>query len=288
MFTSFNVDHKTELKSPIRYLIQQKEICPTTQRLHIQGYIEFDKMMTIRQTKQILGECHLEKRRGSQEDAVKYCSKPETRAPGETPFTWGKKAQQGERTDLAKAAKLIEEGVEVKDIIQRDGRMLRYINHLIKYKEITEKPRNRDDPVFVEVIVGEPGCGKTRSVYDKEPDLFVLPEQQGSSMWFDGYQGQEAVLFDDFYGGIKYSTMLRLLDRYPLKVPIKGGYTQWKPKRIYITSNQTIDNWYKIKDMRALKRRVGKFSIFKERGNTDPLPIELSECIASGNSKPYI
>ncbi|APA62649.1 putative replication protein [uncultured virus] len=260
----------------VKYVICQLESCPSSGRLHVQGYVEFDKMMTIKQVKKILGEkTHLDKRQGTQEQAIKYCSKNDTKIEG--PFIIGKKAQQGQRTDLEKTAERLRNGDSIELIIEENGNMLRYIKHMKEYKMLIEKKRDREEPVYVEVIVGDPGSGKTRYVYDKEPDLFVLPEQHGNSIWFDGYQGQEAVIFDDFYGGIKYSTMLRLLDRYPLRVPIKGGFTQWKAKRIYITSNQGIDKWYKIQDMRALKRRVSKIIIFEEQGNTDPLPIEESE-----------
>lgn len=296
MFTKFiqNPSHYLEYQkvwnskdNHLKYLICQLEACPKSGRLHVQGYAEYDKMMTLKQVKNHLGQdVHLEKRAGSQEQAINYCTKTESRVKDYEPFSIGKKAQQGERTDLKKSAKLIEEGWSVEDIIKQDGNMLRYIKHLKEYKAMIDKPRDRNEEVIVEVIVGEPGTGKTRYVYDKEPDLFVMPETQNSNVWFDGYQGQEAVLFDDFYGGIKYSSILRLLDRYPLKVPVKGGFVQWKPKRIYITSNQHPDKWYKIKDIKALKRRISKISNFEERGNTSPLNIWwVNEHHDTGNNK---
>lgn len=258
----------------LKYLICQLEACPKTNRLHVQGYVEYDKMMTLKQSKNHLGQdTHLEKRLGTQEQAIAYCTKLESRVPDFLPFTIGKKAKQGERTDLKKSAKLIEEGWSVEDIIRQDGNMLRYIKHLKEYKSMIDTPRDRNDEVIVEVIVGEPGTGKTKYVYDKEPEIFVLPETNNNTIWYDGYKGQEAVLFDDFYGGIKYSSLLRLLDRYPLQVPVKGGFVQWKPKRVYITSNQQPEKWYKFKDIKALKRRISKVSNFEERGNTDPLNI---------------
>jgi len=43
-------------------------------------------------------------------------------------------------------------------------------------------------------------------------------------------------VFDDFRAGeIKFNWLLRLLDRYHLNVPIKGGFTAWTPKYIFIT-----------------------------------------------------
>lgn len=287
MFTKFiqSPDHFLEYQkvlgsegNHLKYLICQLEECPSTHRLHVQGYVEYDKMMTLKQAKEHLGyDTHLEKRRGNQQQAIDYCTKLDTRYKDYFPFSLGKKAKQGERTDLKKAAKMIEDGINVEDIIRDDGNMLRYIKHLKEYKSMIDKPRDRNEDIHVEVIVGDPGTGKTSYVYNKEPDIFVMPETNNNTIWYDGYQGQEAVLFDDFYGGIKYSSILRLLDRYPLKVPIKGGFVQWKPKRIYITSNKKPTEWYNIRDIRALKRRISKISIFKERGNTNPLPISEAE-----------
>ena len=153
--------------------------------------------------------------------------------------------------------------------------MIRYTKQLKDVQTMLVEPRDRNEPMYVEVIIGTPGSGKTRSVYDKEPEVYTVPIQQSNSVWFDGYQGQEAVLFDDFYGGIKYSNMLQLLDRYPIQVPIKGGYVNWRPKRIYITSNKDIETWYGS-DIPALKRRINQIhyqgSISEVVGNTIPLP----------------
>lgn len=268
---------KCTTDSHLRYLICQLEECPKTHRVHVQGYVEFDKMTTLKQAKRYLGnDVHLEKRQGTQEQAIQYCSKAETQLV--PPFTIGKKAVQGERTDLNRAAELITEGHTVEEVIKKNGNLVRYINQLDKwYARINCKTIERTEkPPEVEVLIGAPGTGKTTSVLDKETDLWEVPEPVNGHVWFDNYQGQEAVIFDDFYGGIKYHYLLKLLDAVKRPVPIKGGFTVWKPKRIYITSNKKVDDWYKIQDMRALKRRITKISIFEERGNTNPLPIEYA------------
>ena len=43
--------------------------------------------------------------------------------------------------------------------------------------------------------------------------------------WWDGYTGQPQVIFDDFRPGVvkSFNTLLRILDRYPLRVPVKGS-----------------------------------------------------------------
>lgn len=60
-----------------------------------------------------------------------------------------------------------------------------------------------------------------------------------SGQWFDGYEGHESVIFDDTdpTSFIMRATFLKLFDRYPMSVPIKGGFVEWHPRRAFITSN---------------------------------------------------
>lgn len=270
MFTSFKeidcqgLNHKTHL---IKYLACQKEVCPTTQKEHWQGYVEFHKMMTHRQVKDCLGDdgIHLEKRLGSQQEAISYCTKSKTRKEGEVPFIIGKVSVKGERTDLKKAVEKLKE-MTVQEVIEEDPGLIRYYRQMEMYKRDIDKPRDRNEELEVFVIIGKPGVGKTKYVYEQDEKVYSVPIENGSSIWFDGYHGQKTVLFDDFYGGIKYHLLLKLLDRYPIKVPVKGGFVEWKPKTIYITSNQPVHEWYSREDIEALKRRITKSFHFQGEG----------------------
>ena len=48
--------------------------------------------------------------------------------------------------------------------------------------------------------------------------------------------------------------MLRLLDRYPFQVEIKGAHVQFTSKLIVITSNKSPDSWYKCENSALLRR----------------------------------
>ena len=113
------------------------------------------------------------------------------------------------------------------------------------------------------VITGEPGYGKTHTVYAENniDDIYKAEIGDGSSgsIFWDNYNGESVILIDDFHNNFKLDYMLRLLDKYPMKLNIKGGYT-WKcAKKIYITSNITLDKWYpNCPDIhrKALRRRI--------------------------------
>jgi hypothetical protein len=49
---------------------------------------------------------------------------------------------------------------------------------------------------------------------------------------------------DEFNGTIKYTTLLRMLDCYPLQLEIKGGMVAFNPDVIIITSNKPPNQWY--------------------------------------------
>ena len=74
-----NVEHAL-----FRYFVAQKEVCPTSGRLHWQGYIELKDKARLGKVKEVLGcpSAHLEMRRGSQAEAIAYCQR---RRPGRSP-----------------------------------------------------------------------------------------------------------------------------------------------------------------------------------------------------------
>lgn len=100
----------------------------------------------------------------------------------------------------------------------------------------------------VTVIWGPTGTGKTREVWEREcgPDtydedkLYVVADKY----WWDGYNGQEAVLFDEFVGETPIEWILKVTDRYPMRAPIKGGFVPLKIKRVYFTSNKSPMEWW--------------------------------------------
>lgn len=120
--------------------------------------------------------------------------------------------------------------------------------------------------MYVEIVWGDSGVGKTRYVVSKELEtgLYIKPEGQ----WWDGYNGEEAVLIDDCVwsgicvteqkvAGIPISEWLKIMDRYPYKVPVKGGYREFVSKRIYFTS---MYDPVKFEQSPGVKRRLSRVS----------------------------
>lgn len=241
----------------VLYHVHGREISPSGTP-HLQGYIEFNKRLRLNQAKRLLGDrIHLESRRGTPSEARNYCIKD-----GDY---WEKgdisTVSQGTRTDLQGAADAVLSGKRTREVAKEfPTTFIKYSRGLLALRRQCQESRTWKPDV--RVYWGAPGTGKTRQVHDNEPEVYSHP----GGPWFDGYDGQEAVLFDDFTGScFKIQYLLKLIDRYPMDVPIKGGFVAWVPRRIFFTSNISIDEWYpgaRPIHVEALKRRIDQVTHF--------------------------
>lgn len=86
---------------------------------------------------------------------------------------------------------------------------------------------------------------------------FILCTSNSKCVWWDGYDGQKAIVIDEFYGSwMRYSVLLRVLDGHPYRLDVKGAFTWANYDLVIITSNSPIGSWYKRDDISALLRRV--------------------------------
>lgn len=257
------------------FVVFQEEECPDTQRRHFQGYIEFKHTVRYSKLKNLLGRTvHCERRRGTQQQAIAYCSKDDTRVAG--PFTWGTPAPgKGARQDLVAFRDDIRSGKRIRDLVEDHPSLCAKYP---KFIDMVRRSLPRSEFIKREVIlcVGPPGCGKTRFAIDTYPDVFATP--LGGGMWMDGYDRHDTVLLDDFMGrGSKLglADLLRLLDGYPVQVPVKGGFTQWHPSRIIVTSNYPPTEWYDWSRREPSYRALGRrFTLVKSWVTGLPEPLD--------------
>lgn len=104
-------------------------------------------------------------------------------------------------------------------------------------------------------IWGLPGVGKSHLVRTNEESLFVKAQNK----WWDGYAGEEAVLIDDFdQQGKCLGHYLKIWsDKWACTGEVKGGTIPLNFKRLYITSNYSIDDLFGEDEQlcAAIKRR---------------------------------
>ncbi len=242
---------------------------------HLQCAVTWNRTYRLAALKKLHGRAHWEVAKAA--DCFNYSLKDGS----EIVIDKGQQ-EQGKRNDLKEAITVLKEtGMkrmrdEMPSVYVKYHRGLELLAH--HWNESTkEKP-------LVFWFHGATGTGKTRWVFDNEPNLWLSSEDL---KWFDGYDAHEAVVFDDFRGDmVKFRFLLRLLDRYPLQVPVKGGFRWWVPKRIYITSCKDPRHCYSAElfdgaeKIDQLIRRIDK---------TIEFPSEITkEELMNGNVQPRI
>lgn len=235
VFTAWsNVQYDKEY---MKYLIVGEEVCPSTGKTHFQGYAEFVKQLEFSLVKNLLGgeETHIEQRRGSAAQAATYCKK-------DNKFKeYGTISRQGKRSDIEDATDMLTEGNSLKDTaLANPALYVRYHKGLEKFRNLLIEPRNWVTEVTV--LYGETGCGKSRKARELVDNYWVWTPARGK--WFDGYEGHENVIMEEFRGQLPFGFLLSLLDRYECPVEVKGGTVEFCPKKIIITSPKHPRLWY--------------------------------------------
>lgn len=194
------------------------------------------------------------------------------------PWTYGEEPQQGKRTDLDEIKGLLDEGTSVESIATSHfADWCRYRQSFKEYALLRQPKRNWQTTVTV--YWGPSGTGKTRrAAADAGDGAYWLNNTGGNVLWWDGYTGQETVVIDEFYGWIKYSDMLRIIDRYPYAVQVtypapllsvlmriviviastsqvRGASVNFIARHIIITSNTHPTAWWQ-QGLRAMERRL--------------------------------
>ena len=104
-------------------------------------------------------------------------------------------------------------------------------------------------------IHGASGTGKTSAVVNSYPNHY----RKGANKWWDGYQGEPIVCFDDFDPEMaRWATRFLKIwaDMYTFLGEVKGGTRSCRPERFIITSQYTIEQcWGEGPAREAILRR---------------------------------
>lgn len=245
---------------------------------HLQGCITFKTIKSFKQVKKVI-DGHLTKPVALVK-AREYCKKDGDFVEIDN------RQKPGRRNDIHNFVDGLKEGKSMREMALESPEV--YVKYHKGLQALMEKmqageegPREPSDKPEVHWYYGDTGTGKTREVFRREAfeDVWISGD---TLQFFNGYHNQPAVVFDDFRGGmVKFRLLLRLLDRYPMPVSIKGWYANWNPKRIYITSNKRPEEAYfkSDEDLQQLRRRIDVIVRFSgtgkhvEKGLWCPHPI---------------
>jgi len=233
----------------IQYLVCQVE---RVRHTHLQGYVQFTCVKRLTGLKKLCAAAHWEPRKGTHDQAVAYCTKEESRVCG--PWNIGyAKASQGKRNDLVAIGDMVKAKKTNAEIIEAIGASASKFAKNISFLRFVDMESSSDrqlQGVKVITLYGATGTGKTYAAINfiaNSKDYYICeaPSHKDSKVWFDGYEGQSYLILDDFEGSFcSFRYILRLLDKYKLKIEIKGGFSWAVWTTVVITSNLHPSAWY--------------------------------------------
>lgn len=275
------IEHK--LPDKARYAVFQREMGAEGKE-HYQGYIEFNDAVAGGQrtswVKEWIPGAHTEIKYAQRDNVRHYCMKPcsadckekhcvEARTKGNGRMNWetSKPTEigrymgdaQGKRTDVDDIKEAIKKGASFNEVCELNFSFaMKHARSLRDY--IVEQQPKRDWKTEVKVIWGDSGTGKSRWCRETYPDAYWLSKSNTGNVWWNGYNGQEVVIIDDFYGWIPFDYYLHLTDRYPMSGETKGGMVNLRPRVIVITSNREPRKWYSsvLKGDKQFQRAFGR------------------------------
>lgn len=160
----------------------------------------------------------------------------------------------GTRNDLHDLYDMIKAGMSNYDILEQNPEYMMNIEKIERARQIVreEKYKNTFRLLEVTYLWGATQTGKTRGVMEHYGYENVYRVTDYSHP-FDGYKGQEIVVFEEFRSSLKIADMLNYLDGYPLELPCRYANKTACYTKVYIITNLPIEAQYlEIQSMHPL------------------------------------
>lgn len=238
-------EKKIQTLENIQYLIYGKELAPTTGTPHLQGYIQLQKQIVFSKCTNMIPRWNICISKGTAEQNIAYCSKS-----GDV-FCLGEPKNPGKRNDLQTMLQEVKQGSNMRQVIEMCSNY-QSIKTAEKLMQYYEQPRHGQ--TFVYWFYGKAGVGKTeisRKILGQ--DCYV----KDSGKFWNSYDGQINVLIDDFRkDNFPFDYLLRVLDRYPMIIEVKGSSRQLKAQLIVITSDRAPWDIWHGNDYDQIFRRI--------------------------------
>lgn len=262
-FTSWQKPLESEKLNQLTYIGYAEEVCPTTQKHHWQGVAHSPIPMRPKAWRETLGtqDVFLTAQKGSNEQAIEYFRSPKLHGKEDylQIYERGSPSIQGKAsTNSLTALRLSMKYLRAKDILTicKNLQEIKTCEKLMSF----ERPL----PMTREVvwIYGKSGTGKTRlaiSMTD-ENDRWMYDSADGLGA-FNGYKEEKHVILDELRPwSFKPEFLLRLLDRYEMRINVKYGHTRWMTDKVVITTiYDPVKFWNETRcreDCNQLTRRI--------------------------------
>ena len=232
------------------YLGQLEQGTGTNQYRHWQLVLAHAEPIRFSTLRRRLPTAHLEPVRDLRA-SLAYVQKEDTRVEDVKPLVKGEISPgpgQGHRSDLDALRRRILDGQETADelILADSGawRHSRLVGDLVGARDRHRQEGKLRD-VQVRVVFGDTGTGKTSAAIEGLQALgSVCRVTHWGSGAFDGYDGQDALILDEFAGQPPIEELLTWLDVYPVALPARYRARQAAFVRVVLCANAPPETWY--------------------------------------------
>lgn len=245
------------LEGTVKYIFYGREVAPSTGTKHLQGYMQFPDTVRFAKVHKMFPKCHIEVARGNFTSNENYCKKDGDYTSLGVPKKGGRS-----RSEKLTVTEIRDTGSIRKLMDDRDELTISDIKLAREVLSVTRQTRQKPTVVW---IYGGSGLGKTRLAYHLAELTYGSENiyKNISSEWFDGYDGHKVIILDDYRFHLKTAVLLALLDRYDLRMPIKGSFVNITAELIVITTiRDPRDYWLTKLDfaepLKQLTRRLSK------------------------------
>ena len=166
---------------------------------------------------------------------------------------------------------LIQQGYTDIQIIDEYPEYMFDLSHIQRCRLIViqEEYKNVWRDLEVTYIYGKTGAGKSRYVMETYgySNVFRVTDYLHP---FDTYNGEDVILFEEFYSSLRIQDMLNYLDGYPLKLPARYSDKQACFTKVFISTNISLEKQYpnvqedNKETWQAFLRRIKKVLVYTE------------------------
>lgn len=270
-FNNYNDDTEHDIQllmtNECIYGIYGREIAPSTNTPHLQGYFHFKDRVRGSHILRIIPGIHIEVAKGSELQNIQYCSKSGNIFEYGRPNNESIKIREKEETMLR---------------MHEDYARMPYLEFRQKYPTFSTMHKDKLEQWRIDGltlnepwngnlmsknwwICGPPRTGKSRWARSQSSgDKIFL---KACNKWWGGYvEGRhQVVMIEDFPNDAKYLAQLMKIwaDRYTFTAEVKGGTIFIDPGRwfLIVTSNYTIDESFETTDADAIRARFSQIYI---------------------------
>lgn len=228
---------------------------------HLQGYVYFKSLKSLKQVKKCMPRAHLEVAKGNPDQNIEYCSKD-----GDV-FERGDKPIGGKRKSAS-----------VKERMERNKKLKTLsLNELVDSGEISilavRKLKNarldlaqEGAPTEADACrgvwyYGPPGTGKSHKARMENPGAYIKAQNK----WWDGYAGEDVVILDDFDSKVLGHHLKIWADKWAATGEVKGGKVNLRYSKFIITSNyHPSELWPEDERLEAAITRRFKITHFSD------------------------